>query len=140
MDKKNLNSNPPENKNKNGKRGAPIGNQNAKKTDKIDPQSVFKLAEKFWAITEIAAFFNVSDRTISDCFSEIIAKGRQSGKSKLRDLQLKKAMDGNVVMLIWLGKQYLGQSDKQDISTQHRFPQIDDLSDAELEAIIANGK
>lgn len=29
--------------------------------------------------------------------------------------QIEMAMSGNVTMLIWLGKQYLGQSDKQEI-------------------------
>jgi hypothetical protein len=32
----------------------------------------------------------------------------------LRRLQAKKAAEGNVTMLIWLGKQYLGQSDRQE--------------------------
>ncbi|HLC04806.1 MAG TPA: hypothetical protein VJK02_17360 [Anaerolineales bacterium] len=34
----------------------------------------------------------------------------------LRRLQLAKAKRGNVVMLIWLGKQFLGQSDKREVS------------------------
>jgi hypothetical protein len=36
-------------------------------------------------------------------------------------LQLKKALEGNVTMLIWLGKQLLGQSDAQTLS--HEGPQ-----------------
>lgn len=79
---------------------------------KISELDVLKLAERFWTITEIAAFFNCSDRTISGRFSEIITKGRENGKAKLRDLQLKSAMSGNVTMQIWLGKQYLDQVDK----------------------------
>jgi hypothetical protein len=31
-------------------------------------------------------------------------------------MQFKKAQEGNVPMLIWLGKQYLGQSEKHELS------------------------
>ncbi len=34
----------------------------------------------------------------------------------LRRLQWKAAKENNVTMLIWLGKQYLGQTDKQEVS------------------------
>lgn len=80
----------------------------------IDDTQVEKLASKFWTYTEIAAFFNVNEGTIRKGYSEIVAKGREVGKSKLRDLQLNSAMKGNVTMQIWLGKQYLGQSDKSE--------------------------
>ena len=81
---------------------------------KISEIDVRKLAERFWTITEIAAFFNCSDKTISNRFSDIVAKGKESGKAKLRDLQPNSAMNGNVTMQIWLGKQYLKQTDKQE--------------------------
>lgn len=61
---------------------------------------------------EIAAFFDCSRDTIEGRFSAELNKGRQQGKMKLRDMQLKCAEKGNVAMLIFLGKQYLGQSDK----------------------------
>ncbi len=41
-------------------------------------------------------------------------KKRGEGKQLLRRMQFDKAMSGNVVMLIWLGKQYLGLSDKAE--------------------------
>jgi hypothetical protein len=34
--------------------------------------------------------------------------------------QIKKALEGNIVMLIWLGKQYLEQKDKQDITSNDK--------------------
>lgn len=76
---------------------------------KIDDEQVEKLAARFWHITEIAAFFNVDESTIRKRFPKILQKGKELGKAKLRDLQLKRALDGNVSMLIWLGKQYLDQ-------------------------------
>ena len=39
-----------------------------------------------------------------------------SGKASIRRMQFKAAEAGNPTMLIWLGKQYLGQSDKQDLN------------------------
>jgi hypothetical protein len=82
----------------------------------IDENQIEFLASKFWTNTEIAAFLGVTEGTIRKGYSEILIKGRENGKAKLRDLQLKAAQSGNVTMLIWLGKQYLGQSDKQDLN------------------------
>ena len=45
-------------------------------------------------------------------------------KKELENRQWEVAMDGNVQMLIWLGKQELGQSDKQEI--EHIRP-IDEI-------------
>jgi hypothetical protein len=39
----------------------------------------------------------------------------EAGKSSLRRLQWKSALGGNVVMQIWLGKQYLGQRDEHAV-------------------------
>ena len=98
---------------------------------KINEEDVRKLAERFWTITEIAAFFNCSDKTISNRFSDIVTKGKENGRAKLRDIQLRSAMNGNVTMQIWLGKQYLNQIDKVNVNG---------LSDEETERLrqIAN--
>ena len=98
---------------------------------KINAEDVRKLAERFWTITEIAAFFNCSDKTISNRFSDIVVKGKENGRAKLRDIQLRSAMNGNVTMQIWLGKQYLNQIDKVNVNG---------LSDEETERLrqIAN--
>lgn len=56
----------------------------------------------------------VKDRLATDPeFSAAYKEGLESGKSSLRRLQWKSAVGGNVTMQIWLGKQYLGQQDKQ---------------------------
>lgn len=88
---------------------------------KIKEEDVRKLAERFWTNSEIAAFFDCSEKTIYNRFTEIIAKGKENGKAKLRDIQLRSAMNGNVTMQIWLGKQYLKQTDKQE--TEISLPQ-----------------
>ncbi len=92
----------------------------------IDPGQVEFLAGKFWQKSEIAAFLNCHPDTITNRFQEVYLKGREQGKAKLRDLQLKAANSGNVTMLIWLGKQYLGQRDSELASS---------LSDTELQKL-----
>ena len=48
-------------------------------------------------------------------FKEYYKKNGNTGKASLRRLQWKSAESGNTTMLIWLGKQYLGQTDRQEI-------------------------
>jgi hypothetical protein len=47
-------------------------------------------------------------------FPEYFAIKSAGGKMSLRRKQYTKAMEGNVTMQIWLGKQWLGQSDKME--------------------------
>lgn len=48
--------------------------------------------------------------------SEYIKEHQNGGKMSLRRAQWKAAEKGNVSMLIWLGKQWLGQTEKQEVS------------------------
>lgn len=66
---------------------------------------------------EIATIIGVGLDTLhnsdnEELFRNAIKRGRTAGKQSLRREQYKLAMKGNVKMLIWLGKQYLGQSDR----------------------------
>lgn len=83
----------------------------------IDEQQVFKLAKLQCTHQEIASFFNVSTDTIVRHFADIILKGREIGKTSLRRAQYKYAIKGNPTLLIWLGKQYLGQTEKIEKDT-----------------------
>lgn len=73
-------------------------------------------------LLEIASYFDCSDDTIERrvkethgvTFAEYFAQKRGNGKIALRRKQYEAALAGNVTLLIWLGKQYLGQSDKQE--------------------------
>jgi hypothetical protein len=47
-------------------------------------------------------------------FAEVYKDKSSRGKASLRRKQFELAMDKDRGMLIWLGKQYLGQSDKLD--------------------------
>lgn len=48
-------------------------------------------------------------------FADFYKRFGDEGKASLRRAQWKAAQDGNPTMLIWLGKQMLGQRDKHDI-------------------------
>lgn len=49
-----------------------------------------------------------------DTFAEQKTKGKCRGKTSLRSWQFASAKNGNVTMQIFLGKNYLGQSDKAE--------------------------
>jgi len=77
----------------------------------IDTGQVEKLASFGCTNIEIACFFGCDESLIRKSYSEFLIKGRQRGKRRLRQMQWKAAQNGSVPMLIWLGKQVLGQSD-----------------------------
>ena len=82
----------------------------------LDTKQVEQLASFGCTDTEIASFFDMSRTTLERNYEQYMTKGRESGKIRLRQMQWASAKKGNVAMLIWLGKQILGQSDKQDIT------------------------
>ncbi len=84
----------------------------------IDEVEVEKLAAMFCSLEEIASFFNVNISTIQRRFAQAIDRGRNKGKISLKRKQYLVAMDGNVQMLIWLGKQHLDQKDKKEVSAE----------------------
>lgn len=68
---------------------------------------------------EIATILEASVDTLlnsnnKELFRNATKKGQAECKQSLRRLQFKAAQNGNVTMLIWLGKQLLGQSEKID--------------------------
>ena len=83
----------------------------------LDTNQVEQLAGFGCTDTEIASFFDIPRTTLERNYEHYITKGRESGKIRLRQYQWAAAKKGNVAMLIWLGKQILGQSDKQEITT-----------------------
>jgi hypothetical protein len=77
----------------------------------VVPKDVYELAAIGCTDREIARWFDVDENTLRYNFSDILEKGREDLKHSLRRAQLKLALSGNAVMLIWLGKNILGQSD-----------------------------
>ena len=83
----------------------------------LDTKQVEQLAGFGCTDTEIASFFDISRTTLERNYEHYLTKGREEGKIRLRQYQWSAAKKGNVAMLIWLGKQLLGQADKQEITT-----------------------
>lgn len=88
----------------------------------VDAAEVEKLAGLNCSTEEIGSFFNVSADTIQRRFAAALKRGRALVNTSLKRKQYALAMDGNVTLLIWLGKQYLGQADKSESTiTHHKY-------------------
>jgi len=94
-----------EDKKEKGKAGRPRA--------KIDLELLEKLAVIHCSPQEMANLLGIHRTTLlkNDDYAEIIARGMAEGKKSLRRKQMEIAMGGNPTMLIWLGKNMLGQSD-----------------------------
>jgi len=66
-------------------------------------------------IEEIAFLAGLGRSTIKRRCRKEVDEGRAKLRRGLRTKQLQVARRGNVTMLIWLGKQYLGQTDRQEV-------------------------
>lgn len=80
----------------------------------IDPDKVEMLARAELTHEEIAAELGCSVDTLTRRFADSIKKGRERGNGRIRARQYDLAMKGNVALLIWLGKQRLGQRERID--------------------------
>lgn len=97
-------------------------------------------------LAEIADFFKCSEDTVERwCkrtykdedgnamgFADTYKKYSVTGRMSLRRWQFRSAENGNTAMLIWLGKQYLGQKEVQDVTitntdAQNQFAEVLDI-------------
>lgn len=93
----------------------------ARKLINLDLDDLEKLAAMNCTQDEAAAWFGIGLRTFARKleqrqYREVWEYGRGKGRVSIRRLQLEAARRGNVVMLIWLGKQLLGQRDRQEVT------------------------
>ena len=78
----------------------------------IPEQEFLKLAELHCSWKELSDFYGVAVGTLRDNFADLYKKGTTTTKQRLRKAQLDLALNKHDrVMLIWLGKQMLGQSE-----------------------------
>jgi hypothetical protein len=105
----------------------PVGRPSIKPRAKLDMtmlETVEKMAIMQCTQEEIASFLGISYASFKN-HKEFLAKHRkgiESGKASLRRMQWKSAQDGNVTSQIWLGKQYLGQRDKNELTGEGGGP------------------
>jgi hypothetical protein len=112
---------------------------------KLDPRQVEALCQVHATDEEIAAHFNISERTLyrmkqKPFWRKLFDRGRADGRISLRRAQWREALRGSPSMLIWLGKQLLGQKERYDhasalpgIETMRRL--LDNMSEADLERL-----
>jgi len=100
-------------------------------------------AEEISSILDISA--DTLDRRLKEDghagFAEYFKKKSSNGRASLRRVQFKSALDGNTTMLVWLGKQHLGQTDKQAIDLEANITarEADELTDEQLADIATSG-
>jgi hypothetical protein len=107
----------------------------------IDLDLVRKLAQIQCTHAEIAATLDLSVDTLTrnEDFAEVYKRGADAGKKSLRRMQFESAAKGNATMQIWLGKQYLHQTDRNlhEITLRRSLA---DYSTEELEAMVQEAR
>ena len=87
----------------------------ARPLKEVDEKLVESLASVGCTNKEIATLAGCSDDTLTRRFADTLEMGRATLRMSLRREQVKRAQAGNVGMLVWLGKNLLGQSDKTEV-------------------------
>jgi hypothetical protein len=101
----------------------------------IDPDMVLKLSKIGCTFEEIASIVGCSKDTLERRFKVVVHDGWQHRNASLRRKQYSLAMSntpvqGQVAMLIWLGKQFLGQRDGQTQAQVDSGNRLDELVQA----------
>lgn len=94
-------------------------NKGGRPKKELDYELIEELSNIQCTQDEIASCLGVNVKTLraDEKFLDLYKKGQETGKKSLRRYQFDCAKKGNSAMLIWLGKQYLGQRDNLDVST-----------------------
>lgn len=94
-------------------------NKGGRPKKELDYELIEDLAKIQCTQEEIASCLKVNVSTLKrdEKFCTIYKNGQEQGKKSLRRYQYDCAKKGNSAMLIWLGKQYLGQKDNIDVTT-----------------------
>lgn len=92
-----------------------------KRIELSEDQKIEKLASFGLNNKEIAEALGYDENTLKRNFEIFLVKGRTNLKEKLKRKQIAVALQGNVVMLIWLGKQYLGQAERTEESGEYKI-------------------
>jgi hypothetical protein len=124
--------------------GAPKGNKNAVGNKGGRPyklvsnektlETLSGLAKIQCTTKEAGAVFNVDEKTFIEFLQRdekarsVWEFGKENGKSSLRRAQLKAALEGNTTMMVWMGKQLLGQKDRLDVGGDPDSPIKNEIS------------
>ena len=112
----------------------------------IDFEQFEKLCSIECTKEEVCAYFDIDDKTLEARlkeqyqagFSEVYRSKKKRGRISLRRKQYEVALSGNPSMLIWLGKNYLSQTDKikEDTTVKSKI----DASNTFIWQVVASDK
>jgi len=101
----------------------------------INESHVYAMAHAHVPTRSIAQILGVSEDIVQKRFADLIRKAREDCKSQLRAKQIEIALQGNVTMLIFLGKNMLDQSDRSSIELLESIP--DEELERKVKTILA---
>ena len=108
-----------------------------------DKEQMRKMASYGMSHEGIADVLGCSADTLERNFAGVLKKARAEMQKNLRAAQMRLALAwpaqaGTSTMLIWLGKQVLGQKDQVDFggTLEHRHSWVDELPEADALAIV----
>jgi hypothetical protein len=110
------------------KRRGPLPGEGGAPPKVIDAEVAKRAASIGCTRDEIAAVLGVSPATLynalkaDETLRADIEEGLNHGRATLRRLQWQQANNGNATMLIWLGKQLLGQKDHVELGSDPNRP------------------
>ena len=118
--------------------------------DRIEKEEFEKLCSLQCTLLEICDFFDVEDDTLNSwckktygtTFSEVFKIKRGKGQISLRRMQWKLA-EKNPTMAIFLGKQYLGQTDKVETTGEIKTTptiKLEVVDNSNLESVLYEDK
>jgi len=95
----------------------------------IDLEALEKLAAMLCTHEEAAGYFDIARETFTrklrqKRYRDVWERGQQKGRISIRRKQFQKNTDA---MLIWLGKQYLGQRDRPELEGDARSAALEYL-------------
>jgi hypothetical protein len=119
--------------------------RSGRKAIAIDLVELEKLCSLQCTHQELAAWFNVSTRTIESRrkqpqFAAVMNRGTAKGRISVRRAQMKLLEAGNGTMGVWLGKQLLGQRDVVPIELSGPSGEAVQISLQALDAAVACAK
>ena len=121
----------------------PTGHPNGRPPKEIDQKQFETLCAIQCTEEEICSVFNIDKATLikwckqtyGETFSNVFKLKKLGGRASLRRMQWNLAAK-NVTMSIWLGKQYLGQSEQiQTYEAQKVQETIDNLKNMKIEFV-----
>jgi len=89
----------------------PEQEKNYREIAKANRELVRRLSEIHCSLAEISHITGIKEETLKKKYQKEIDEGKAQGSLGLRRTQMTRAMDGDPRMLIWLGKNLLGQSE-----------------------------